>query len=47
MSASQVVALAVLVLIVGGLTFSFFRPAPKLKRDDKPDNSSQWLDLGR
>ena len=47
MSASQIVALAVLVLIVGGFAFAFFRQAPKLKRDHKPDNSSQWLDLGR
>jgi len=42
MSASQIVALAVLVLIIGGLAFSFFRQAPKLKRDDNPDNWSRY-----
>ena len=42
MSASQIVALAVLVLIIGGLAVSFFRQAPKLKRDDNPDNWSQY-----
>ena len=47
MSASQIVALAVLVLIIGGFAFSCFRKAPKSKRDDNPDNWSQWRDLGR
>jgi hypothetical protein len=42
MSASQIIALAILVLIIGGLAFSFFRQAPKLKRDDNPDNWSQY-----
>jgi hypothetical protein len=38
MSASQIIALAVLVLIIGGLAFSFFRQAPKLNLDDRRDN---------
>jgi hypothetical protein len=41
MTASQIVALAVLVIIIGGLAFSFFRQAPKLKPDDRRDNWAQ------
>ncbi|MBV9427251.1 MAG: hypothetical protein JO084_05990 [Bradyrhizobiaceae bacterium] len=38
MSISQVIAFAVLVLLIGGLAFSFFGQAPKLKLDDRRDN---------
>jgi hypothetical protein len=38
MNPSQIIALAVLVLIIGGLAYSFFRQAPKLKPDNNPDN---------
>ena len=47
MSASQIVALAVLVVIIGVFAFGFFRQAPKSKRDNDPDSWSQWRDLGR
>ena len=38
MKVSQIVALAFLVLMIGGLVFSFVRHGAKLKPDPKPDS---------
>jgi hypothetical protein len=41
MKASQVVALVLLLLVIGGLAFTFVRHGAKVKPDDNPDNWRQ------
>jgi hypothetical protein len=38
MKVSQIVALAFLAVIIGGLAFGFVRRGARLKRHDNPDN---------